>query len=239
MRGRKIELSSEKLKREKKLKKWFWLALIIILALLLILYFVIGIIYNKGNFSITLDQNLYFEKGLIIYDDPTYKVYRTELFAESPETFDNVSQSWLPSDLDDLGGGSHNGHNYLAYTFYLENTGETESDYWSEVIIEDTIKNVDDAVRVRVYRNGEEQTYAKASRSGEPEPHTIAFTSDNLVARNHIENFAPGSIDRYTLVLWIEGSDPECTDNILGGEFKVTMDFKSEHTEEEKEGERS
>lgn len=236
MRARKIELSSEKIKREKKLKKWFLIALIIILALLLILYFVIGIIYNRGNFSITLDQNLYFEKGLIIYDAPTYKVYRTELYAPSPETFDNVSYAWLPDDLDDLGGGSHNGHNYLAYTFYVENTGETESDYWSEVIIEDTIRNVDDAVRIRVYRNGEAQTYAKASRSGAPEPRTIAFLEPGIAARNHVERFAPGSIDRYTLVLWIEGSDPECTDNILGGEFKVTMDFKSEHTEE-KEGE--
>ena len=37
---------------------------------------------------------------------------------------------------------------------------------------------------------------------------------------------------KYTIVLWIEGSDPECTDNILGGEFKVHMDFKSENTEE-------
>jgi hypothetical protein len=42
-------------------------------------------------------------------------------------------------------------------------------------------------------------------------------------------------ISKYTIVLWIEGSDPECTDNILGGEFKVHMDFKSENTEEGEE----
>ena len=67
--------------------------LIVFFLILLISYFVIGIIYNSGNFSITLDKNLYFDKGLIIYDDPNYKVYRTELYAEAPKSFDNISYS--------------------------------------------------------------------------------------------------------------------------------------------------
>ena len=41
-----------------------------------------------------------------------------------------------------------------------------------------------------------------------------------------------GDLDKYTLVIWIEGSDDECTDNILGGEFKVRMRFNSEYVEE-------
>ena len=40
---------------------------------------------------------------------------------------------------------------------------------------------------------------------------------------------------KYTIVLWIEGSDLECNDNILGGEFKVQMNFNSEFVDE-KEG---
>ena len=48
---------------------------------------------------------------------------------------------------------------------------------------------------------------------------------------NHIENFGPGQIDKYTIVMWVEGSDPECTDNILGGEIKVHMEFNSEFVE--------
>ena len=208
----KINLSSKKLKREKRTKKILRIILLIILLILLISYFVIGIIYNKGNFTITLDRNLYFDRGLIIYDDPEYKVYRSELYAEAPQTFENISHQWLPDDLDDQGGGSHNGDNYLAYTFYIENTGSEIADYWSEVVIDDVIKDVDEAVRIRIYRNGEEVTYAKASYDG-----------------------TPGELDRYTIVLWIEGTDPECTDNILGGEFKVHMDFNSEYLDEYEE----
>ena len=45
------------------------------------------------------------------------------------------------------------------------------------------------------------------------------------------EDFAPTAIDRYTVVMWLEGSDTDCTDNILGGEIKIHMDFNSEITE--------
>ena len=88
------------MKQEKKTRKILMLIFIILMLLLLLTYFVVGIIYNSGNFSITLDGNLYFEKGLIIYDDFNYKVYRTELYAESPKTFDNIlirSQILSPS----------------------------------------------------------------------------------------------------------------------------------------------
>lgn len=232
MMKKELKLSSKKMQKEKKLKRNLRIALIIIFFILLLLYFVVGIIYNNGNFSISLDRNLYFDKGLIIYDDPSYKVYRTELLAEAPKTFDDISYKWLPNDISEHAGGSHNGDNYLAYTFYIENQGEETADYWSEVVIEDVIKNVDDAVRVRIYKNDEYVTYAKMGSDGVPEPNTVAFQEENLVVREHTENFKPGDIDKYTIVLWIEGADPECTDNILGGEFKVSMQFNSEYVED-------
>jgi hypothetical protein len=222
---------------EKKLGKILFVFLLLIFLILLILYYTIGIIYNNGNFSVTLDKNLYFDKGLIIYDDKDYKVYRTELLAPSPESFDNISHKWLPKDINDSEGGSHNGDNYLAYTFYVENTGSDVSDYWTEVVIGDVIRNVDSAVRIRIYKNGEYVTYAKIGGNGNAEPDTVPFQDDETVAIRHNPNFKPGDIDKYTLVLWVEGSDPDCTDNILGGEFKVEMKFNSEHIDNQSEGE--
>lgn len=232
---KEIKLGTQKIKREKIARRSIIITLIFLFFLLILLYFVIGVIYNNGNFSITLDKNLYFDKGLIIYDDPEYKVYRSELFAPAPNKFDNVSYKWLPEDIDKQNGGSHNGKNYLAYTFFVENIGESTSDYWNEVVIDDVIKNVDSAIRIRVYRNGEGITYAKVGENGNAEPNTVPFVSDEAVSRNYIADFKPGDIDRYTIVLWIEGSDPDCTDNILGGEFKVHMDFNSGHTKLKKE----
>ena len=227
----KVKLNASKVKQEKKTNKIFRIVLILIILILLILYFVIGIIYNRGNFSITLDKDLYFESGLMIYDDPEYKVYRSELLAPAPDTFDSMSYKWLPDNLGEEKLGTHNGDNYLAYTFLIENTGDKEVNYISRVVIEDVIKNVDEAVRIRIYKGNEYVTYAKLSNRGVPEKDTVPFLEDKIVVEEHVENFKPGDINKYTVVMWIEGTDPDCTDNILGGEFKAYMNFSSEDAE--------
>ena len=224
---KKIKLASKKVIREKKFKKIIIILLILLLLLLLLFYVAIKIFFNNGNFSITLDRNLYYSRGLIVYDDPNEKVYKSELWALEPNNFTNISGNWLPDNLDDSNGGSHNGENYLAYTFFVENTGTELAEYWSEIIIESATRNVDDAVRIRVYRNGEEVTYAKVSSNGTPENNTVPFVDDELVARNRVTDFKPGDLDKYTLVIWIEGTDRECTDDLLGGEFQVRMNFNS------------
>lgn len=223
----KVKLSASKVKQEKKTNKIFRIVLILIILILLILYFVIGIIYNRGNFSITLDKDLYFEDGLIIYDDPEYKVYRSVLYAPGPDIFDSISYKWLPDNLGDVSLGSHNGDNYLAYTFFIENTGSKEVSYISKVVIDDVIKNVDEAVRIRVYKANNYTTYAKLSNQGVPEVDTVPFLNDDLVVEEKVDNFKPGDVNKYTIVMWIEGTDIDCTDNILGGEFKAHINFSS------------
>ncbi|MDD2181441.1 MAG: hypothetical protein PHW32_03625 [Bacilli bacterium] len=227
---KEINVTASRHKRRKRNIKIIKLTLIVLILLLIVLYVVMGFVYNSGNFSITLDRNSYFEKNIIIYDDPDYKVFRSEMFAQTVESLDNISYKWLPDDIQNY-QGSHNGENYIAYSFFVENNGVAASDYWSELIIVDSIKKVDEAIRVRVYRDGEYVTYAKMSGHGTPEPDTIPFTDDKLIALSQIRDFKPGDIHKYTVVIWIEGSDPECTDNILGGEIKIQMNFNSEFIE--------
>ena len=203
------------------------ITLLVLFLVLVLLYFVFRIIYNSGNFTITLDRNLGLEKGIIIYDNPNYKEYQSKILVESPDRFDNISSKWLPGDLDEY-VGSHNGDNYLAYSFYVENTGVDTSDYWAEIVVDDVIKGVDEAIRLRVYQNGKPVTFAKLATNGRPEPGTTPFESDTLVTTYHVSSFTPGQVDKYTIVLWLEGSDPECNDNILGGEIQLHMQFNSE-----------
>ena len=231
MRSKK-KLVTNKVRLENKLKKRIIIALILLILLILLLYIFTVIVYNRGNFSITLDKNLYYTKGLIIYDNPNNKSYKPELIAPEPDNFTNISYRWLPLDLDSATSGSHNGDDYLAYTFYVENVGKEIADYWSETVIYDVVKDVDKAVRVRIYRNGDYVTYAKLSSSGNAEPNTVPFEEENLIVRDHVKNFKPGSIDKYTIVIWIEGSDPDCTDELVGGEFKFYMNFNSEYVED-------
>lgn len=245
---KKKELISKgirEVEKHKKRKKYVKIAILVIMLVLLILYAVMRVIYNRESFSITLDRTLYYEQSIIIYDDPTYKVFRTELEADSIDTFDNISYKWLPSEdeIDDVETGSHNGDDFIAYTFFIENTGDAITNYWGEFLIDDVIKEVDDAIRIKVYKtpvsmdtsgNVEELietteiTYAKANSNGQPENNTTAFESEDIVYTENQMNFSPGDINKYTIVIWIEGNDPDCTDNILGGEIKMHMNFNSE-----------
>ena len=80
-------------------------------------------------------------------------------------------------------------------------------------------------------KNGEETVYAKAKKgSTEPEPDTTAFLSDTHVLSNTIEGFKPGDVDKYTVVIWLEGNDPECVDDIRGGVVKMSMNFKAQES---------
>ena len=51
------------------------------------------------------------------------------------------------------------------------------------------------------------------------------FESDNVICtgtRNQIKN---NEVDKYTVVMWYEGEDPQCTDDIIGGWVEVYMGF--------------
>ncbi|HHX94174.1 MAG TPA: hypothetical protein GX690_03660 [Tenericutes bacterium] len=228
----KIFLKASRVKQRKKIMKIARLIALILALLLLISYIVIRIIYGSGTFTIRLDRKLYYDRGLIIYDDPNYMVFRSELHAEPVDFLDNISYKWLPTDLHEHEGGSHNGDNYIAYTFYLTNTGEYPVNYWSEITIDYVMKEVDEAVRVRVYKNGEYKTYAKIGKNGRPEPETVPFVSDRIITTEFVERFQPEETNKYTIVIWLEGTDPECTDNILGGEIKLSMSFNAEILDE-------
>ena len=123
----------------------------------------------------------------------------------------------------------------MLYSFYLENKGEETINYWYSVTIDDIIKNVDDAVRVMIYVNDERTVYAKKSPiTGEAEPDTTEFRDDDTIILQSRTGMNPDEYDKITVVIWLEGDDPECVNSILGGEIKMHMDVYEEHVEEKK-----
>ena len=60
---------------------------------------------------------------------------------------------------------------------------------------------------------------------------TKVFYSEKLAVLEERDAMKPGDIDKYTIVIWLEGNDPDCTDNLLGGEIKLHMEFNSEFKE--------
>ena len=232
----KVKLQSQKV-RERELKiKAIRIGLLIMLLFLIIIYFILRIVYETGDFTVSLDPNFSKKNGLIMYERAEEKEDKRVLKATKVEFMDNISVKWLPDNLDKLGEGSHNGDNYLAYTFYVENKGSDTINYWYQILVDDVVKNVDKAIRVMVYRNGERKIYAKPNgATGEAEFETTKFYSNREIMVEGRKDFKPGDIDKFTIVIYLEGDDPDCIDELIGGEMKMHMEITEEHIQQKNE----
>lgn len=228
--GQKIEEKAKKEKRKRIRHKVFRTLLVVIIIFLINVYIILSLFYKGENFTVTLDSEYGRESGLVIYEEQANKYERTFLRSKDIEYFTDISVNWLPENIDNEGDGSHNGRNYIAYTFYAENMGQDTINYWTTIKIDDVVRNVDEAIRVMVFKNGNKVIYAKNNKTtGEPEPDTVAFKNDDTVMLELSENFKVGDIDKYTVVIWVEGDDPECKDDLIGGEIKMHMTLTEEH----------
>ena len=225
-----LKLKSDKVRERNKKIRYVKLTLLVMALFLIIIYFLLKVVYATGNFTVSLDPNFAKKQGLIMYERKDEKEDKRILEATKLEFMDNISIKWLPENIDNEAEGSHNGQNYLAYTFYLENKGSETINYWYELPIDDVIKNVDEAIRIMVYRNGERTVYAKPNATtGKAEPGTEKFYSASEVAVEGRKDFKPGDVDKFTIVIFLEGDDPECKDNLIGGEMKMHMEITEEH----------
>lgn len=230
-----VEIKADKIYKQKifsKIVKLIFLSLLIVLS---ILYLFLYIVYDGGRFTVSLDKNMSNRNNVFLSETGDPKLKTRKLSADTIDYMDNISIKWLPDDLDKQPGGSHNGDNYIAYSFYVVNGGKEEVNYWYELNIDDTIKNVDEAIRIMIYHNGEKTVYAKKNKATKKaEPNTKMFVSDSIAILQQRKKFKPNKKDKFTIVVWIEGDDPECKNDLLGGEIKMHMDITEEHIDNKK-----
>lgn len=219
-----VRVTGDKLYKRKILIR---ILLIIVASLLLFLSIVYAGLYlvnEVGNFTVSLDPNLKATQHIEVSQYKDFSKTSLTLRADALDYMDNISELWLPDDIDADYDGPHNGQEYIAYTFYVRNRGEEKAEYQAIINVLSVINNVDEAVRVGVYYNGNKTVYAKKQKDkNEPEPGTTSFVSYNTVMKQNVFELQPGQIDKYTIVIWLEGDDPQCTNDIQGGEMKLKM----------------
>ena len=54
---------------------------------------------------------------------------------------------------------------------------------------------------------------------------TKAFKGNGYVMNSEFYPLNPGEIIKYTVVIWLEGNDEQCVDDILGGQVKLAVEF--------------
>ena len=202
--------------------------LAIILILIIAVAYAISYFYDKfGSFTVKVNKYDMVHQGLTLSETPDYEKTIAVLNADIVYDMTNISGEDLPPNIDKI-NGSHNGSDYIAYTFYLINSGDDTITYTGEMSIENVTKDVDEAVRVAVYKNGEKTVYGKTKSNGGGKESDCdsEFLSSSLVMRTSTEGFQSNSKDKYTVVIWLEGNDPDCLDNIIGGTIKFGMNFR-------------
>ena len=234
-----VKTESKKVKKREALIRILVIILVILLLFLSVMFACSSYINKAGDFTVTMDKDA-FNLGICLSETPDFAKPTRFLAGKKCEDLRECTLAWLPDDIDDIDGTHNcsNGQQFFAYTFYVKNAGKVDVGYKGQIVIESAALDVDEAMRVMVFHNGEPQIYAKpkkgttnvlennANNNGESQYKIDKnFISNTKVMEKEIEFFPVGEIDKYTVVVWLEGWDPECVDAILDGEVKMSMNL--------------
>lgn len=183
---------------------------------------------KMGNFTINLNRLELYRKGISIADNGDFDGATARLVANTVQDATNISIDDIPADVDGVDGG-HNGKNYMAYTYYVRNAGKEDLGYIASITLDSCAKGAEKAVRIAVYQNGERIVYAAPADDGGTEDGCENFLSDKIVCQYENKDFLVGNVDRYTIVIWMEGDDPDCVDAIIGGSVQFSMSLDADY----------
>ena len=162
----------KKLYKGKILLRVLLVAIMTLMAFMLGMYGATAVVSDGGQYTVFVSDDAKSKQGISLSETSDFANPSVRLECKGIESMTNISERNIPSGLHDL-EGSNNGAHYIAYTFFLKNVGETAINVEESMQIDSTIKGTDEAVRVRVYKNGEVKTYAKLGADGMPEYGTI------------------------------------------------------------------
>jgi hypothetical protein len=218
-----------------KRRKFYTLGLII--TFLLSLTFGVVTFYGQdtGNFVMSVDYDA-FNRGIILSETKTLEATSSRLMTEPIENAKDITYNWIQVDkvLETDGNYIDPDIDYMAYTFYLQNNGLETVDVTYSVRITEITKDLDKAIRVMIIEDGVQTIYQKTDEADElgnlPEyqeelPESVEFLNDYTVARITINRFTPQQVKKFSIIMWIEGEDPDTTDEIAGGSIKMQMSF--------------
>ncbi len=223
-----IRRSATEVMNYRVVKKVVLICVAIIVAILLLMY-ALALIYNRtGRFTVSI-QNPDATFSITLSETKDFKTSTATLMNDQEVRMTNICGDNLPKNIDNI-DGEHNGENYLAYTFYCKNVGATDCSLNYELTFNNVTNAIDECMRIRLYVDGKETNYAKTrADGGGPEDHYCdkSFAGNYLICYGIVSNVAIEQAVRFTIVVWVEGDDPECTDSRINGTIKFDMTIEA------------
>lgn len=194
-------------------------------AVVMMISYAFVLLYDRtGRFSVAVDNpDVTYALTLCEHDD--FRTRSSRLTNDQQVTISNLCGEALPKNIDQV-DGEHNGDHYLAYTFYCKNIGAGRENMEYELTFNNVTNHIDECIRVRIYVNGVPTDYAKTRSDGAGmEPHLCdkSFLGRYVVCREVIQDVPYGGVVKFTVVIWVEGDDPDCNDSVVNGKIKFDM----------------
>lgn len=187
------------------------------------------LLYNRtGRFSVAID-NPDTTYAITLCEHPDFRTKSSRLTNDQQVTISNLSGAALPQNLDQI-DGEHNGDHYLAYTFYCKNIGSARTALHYELTFNNVTNHVDECIRVRLYVDGTPTDYAKTRSDGAGKETYFCdetFAGKYSVCSKTIDSVALNEYVRFTVVIWVEGDDPDCNDSVVHGKIKFDMQIEA------------
>ena len=237
-----------------KQRRIFRIGYLISGCIMLLLSFLTYYGQNSGNFVMSVDEDA-FKRGIAISDSSTFETMNRWLTADPVEDVRDTTLQHI--DLFEIinaeGAYKETRSNYLAYTFFLRNVGSETTPVDYEVVITNQSKNIAEAIRVMIIVDGQVAYDEQGIRYIECESKTMYQAPDkqDIVYKDYLQDFTlfkttdiicserifdirPEQTKKISVIMWLEGEDPECIEILASAKIKITMNLSiPKYAEEE------
>lgn len=187
---------------------------------------------ESGNFVIQVESGNV-RKSIRITDNLSNESYESRLeaggFLEMSDTTFTRFSGKLEQYISTDGVYADEDYQVYAYTFYIVNNCEESLDLKATMFYSNVTNSLDKAIRIMTI-TGEEKLrrcYQAADDKvvdyGASYPSVSNFPGNGVAYEEEYLTVNPRDIIRYTIVVWIEGNDPDCVDELQRGTIKFNL----------------
>ena len=187
---------------------------------------------HMGQFTINLNRVDMWRRAISMSETADFANPTSRLVVNTIRRTTNIAGADIPWDEVDIGDGDKSGKDYICYSFYIRNGGIETVNCDVDLKMEYKSKGAENAIRLAIIKDGVRTVYAMPTKNGGPEPNTVPFASDKLVMHDVLKDFHIDQVHKFTIVMWIDGDDPECINDIIGGSVRFSMDFDTGESRE-------
>ena len=192
---------------------------------------------NVGCFTISLAEDVT-NQSIYISTDLTFSWYSPRLICYSFANAQSIIYPVIKTGYIRETNGIYKGNNntYIGYTYYIKNMGDESVNLNVAMNVAQADKNAEDAVWVWYFEGNNDSTgriFQKKDTSvdsttwqGYSGYREREYFQDEYTVFNEVmDNLEPGEVRKMTLILWLEGQDPDCSDNVIGGKINFNIEY--------------